>query len=78
MSGLSADQVRADLAELLDCEPGELTPDTDLTDLGLDSMRIMGLVEKWRAAGAQRLEFADLAEDPRLCRWTRLLAGEPE
>ncbi|GAA3524838.1 hypothetical protein GCM10022222_04350 [Amycolatopsis ultiminotia] len=74
-TGLSVEQVRADLAELLGCETAELTPDTDLTDLGLDSMRIMGLVEKWRAAGAERLEFADLAEDPRLRRWMELLAG---
>ncbi|WP_037367573.1 phosphopantetheine-binding protein [Amycolatopsis orientalis] len=73
--GLTAEQVNADVADLLGCGLDELTPDTDLADLGLDSMRIMSLVEKWRAAGAPQLEFADLAEDPRLGHWTKLLAG---
>ncbi|WP_037819832.1 phosphopantetheine-binding protein [Amycolatopsis sp. La24] len=73
--GLTAEQVNADVAELLGCGLGELTPDTDLADLGLDSMRIMSLVEKWRGAGAPQLEFADLAEDPRLGHWTKLLTG---
>ncbi|WP_033289504.1 phosphopantetheine-binding protein [Amycolatopsis jejuensis] len=74
MTGLTTEQVHADVADLLGCGPGELTPDTDLTDLGLDSMRIMGLVEKWRTAYPQ-LEFPDLAEDPRLGSWTKLLTG---
>lgn len=72
---LTPERIRADLVELLGCEPAELTPETDLTDLGLDSMRIMGLVEQWRAAGATELEFADLAEQPRLDHWTKLLTG---
>ncbi|WP_433260065.1 phosphopantetheine-binding protein [Actinosynnema sp. CS-041913] len=72
---LSAERVRADVAELLGCDPTELTPETDLFDLGLDSVRIMGLVERWRAAGATGLEFADLAEQPELGRWTALVAG---
>lgn len=72
---LTADRVRADIADLLGVEPAELDGDADLQDLGLDSMRIMSLVERWRAAGATGLEFADLAEDPRLDRWTALVAG---
>ncbi|GAA3462799.1 phosphopantetheine-binding protein [Saccharothrix longispora] len=72
---LTADRVRADVADLLGVEPAEVGADADLLDLGLDSMRIMSLVERWRAAGATGLEFADLAEDPRLARWTELVAG---
>jgi aryl carrier-like protein len=72
---LTADRIRADVATLLGCDPAELAPGTDLTDLGLDSMRIMGLVEQWRTAGVTRLEFADLAEQPRLDHWTKLLTG---
>ncbi|MBB5953733.1 aryl carrier-like protein [Saccharothrix tamanrassetensis] len=77
-SPLSADQVRADVADLLGCDPAELAPDADLLDLGLDSVRIMGLVERWRAAGATRLEFADLAEQPELGHWTALVTGAGE
>lgn len=73
---LSPDRVRADIAELLGCEPGEIAPDDNLVDLGLDSMRIMVLVERWRAAGATTLEFPDLFEQPELAHWQTLLAGE--
>ncbi|QFU90380.1 phosphopantetheine-binding protein [Amycolatopsis sp. YIM 10] len=76
-TGLTADQVRADVAGLLGCDEAELTPDADLLDLGLDSIRIMGLIERWRAAGAT-VEFADLAEQPQLAHWTAVLAGERE
>ncbi|MFP3987384.1 phosphopantetheine-binding protein [Streptomyces sp. E11-3] len=72
---LSPERVRADVAELLDCEPAGIGPDEDLFNLGLDSVRIMTLVERWRAAGATTLEFPDLAERPELGHWTALLTG---
>jgi len=72
---LTTERIYADVAALLACDPAELTPETNLTDFGLDSMRIMGLVEQWRTAGAPNLEFADLAEQPTLGHWTTLLAG---
>ncbi|MEU4745863.1 phosphopantetheine-binding protein, partial [Actinosynnema sp. NPDC023658] len=71
----TAHRVRADGADLLGLDPTEVGADADLLDLGLDSMRVMSLVERWRAAGATGLEFADLAEDPRLERWTELVTG---
>ncbi|MEE1927574.1 phosphopantetheine-binding protein [Streptomyces sp. TRM 70351] len=72
---LSPERVRADVAELLDCDPAELAPDENLFDRGLDSVRIMTLVERWRAAGVGTLEFPDLAEQPELAHWTALLTG---
>ncbi|MBB5850095.1 phosphopantetheine-binding protein [Amycolatopsis umgeniensis] len=72
---LTTEKIHADVAELLGCDAAELKPETDLTDLGLDSMRIMGLVEQWRSEGAENLEFADLAEQPTLGHWTRVLTG---
>ncbi|WKX69476.1 phosphopantetheine-binding protein [Streptomyces sp. XD-27] len=72
---LSPERVRADVAELLDCDPAEIAPEEDLFDRGLDSVRIMTLVERWRAEGAATLEFADLAERPELGHWTALLTG---
>ncbi|WP_424186744.1 phosphopantetheine-binding protein [Actinokineospora sp. G85] len=74
-TALTAERLRADVADLLGLEPAEVAPDADLLDLGLDSMRMMSLVERWRAAGATDLEFADLAEEPRLGRWTELVTG---
>ena len=72
---LTPEKIRSDIAELLGCDPAELTPETELTDLGLDSMRIMGLVEQWRSEGADTLEYADLAEQPNLGHWTKILSG---
>jgi aryl carrier-like protein len=67
--------VRADVAELLACDPAEIDPDEDLLDRGLDSMRLMSLVEKWREAGATGLEFPDLAERPELGHWVTVVAS---
>ncbi|MCF3118288.1 MULTISPECIES: phosphopantetheine-binding protein [Streptomyces] len=72
---LSAERIRADVAELLGCDPAEIAPDDNLLDHGLDSMRIMTLIERWRAAGAPAVEFPDLAEQPELAHWTALLTG---
>ncbi|GHE53326.1 hypothetical protein GCM10018785_23590 [Streptomyces longispororuber] len=72
---LSPERIRADVAELLDCDPSEIEPEENLIDLGLDSVRIMTLIERWRAAGAAAVEFPDLAERPELAHWTALLTG---
>ncbi|WP_172383142.1 phosphopantetheine-binding protein [Streptomyces sp. MNP-20] len=72
---LSPERIRADVAELLDCDPAEIAPDDNLMDHGLDSVRIMTLIERWRAAGAATVEFPDLAERPELGYWTALLTG---
>lgn len=72
---LSPERIRADIAELLDCDPADIAPEENLVDLGLDSMRIMVLVERWRAAGAATLDFPDLAEKPELAHWTAVVTG---
>ncbi|MEU5878794.1 phosphopantetheine-binding protein [Spirillospora sp. NPDC047279] len=74
-STLTAEQVRADVAAMVGCDPAEITPDENLFDLGLDSVRIMTLVERWREAGAPHLEVPDLAERPELAYWTTLVAA---
>lgn len=63
MSGtpLDRDQILADLADMLFVDGADLTDDANLIDLGLDSIRVTALVERWRARGAH-VRFADLAE----------------
>lgn len=68
-------EVIADVATALGADPAELSADTDLLDAGLDSVRIMSLVEKWRSAGYAHIDFPSLAGDPVLGSWTELLAG---
>jgi bifunctional isochorismate lyase/aryl carrier protein len=70
---LTADDVRADVAELLYLEPHEVAEDADLFAEGLDSVRLIGLVERWRERGAT-VTFVDLAREPTLSAWWRLLS----
>ncbi|WP_225731462.1 MULTISPECIES: phosphopantetheine-binding protein [unclassified Nocardia] len=72
---LTYDRLRADIAELLYLEPGELAATDDLFDAGLDSVRLVGLVERWKTRGAA-VSFADLAERPTLDGWWALLAPD--
>lgn len=67
-STLTRDRMVADLAAMLDLPAAEITEDTNLLDLGLDSVRLMSLVERWRAEGAV-VDFVDLASDPQLGAW---------
>lgn len=69
---LTAEQVRADVAELLQTDPAAISATDNLFDLGLDSVRVMTLIERWRVAGAA-VEFPDLAEQPELGHWQSLL-----
>ncbi|ARA98007.1 MULTISPECIES: isochorismatase family protein [Geobacillus] len=69
---LSLEDVRRQVAELLQAEAADLSDQENLIDRGLDSIRIMSLVEKWRRAGA-KVTFADLAARPTLSDWWNLL-----
>ncbi|MER6992605.1 phosphopantetheine-binding protein [Saccharopolyspora hirsuta] len=69
---LTLEDVREQVAELLYEDPAELTDEENLMDWGLDSVRIMTLVEKWRRLGVQ-ITFADLAERPTLAEWWTVL-----
>lgn len=72
MPEFSFDTVRADIAELLHLEPGEVGDTENLFEAGLDSVRLLGLIERWRDRGAA-IGFADLAEQPTLTAWWALL-----
>ncbi|MEV1292134.1 TIM barrel protein [Pseudonocardia sp. NPDC049635] len=77
----SADQIVADVAEVLYLEPADLDHQLDLRDQGMDSVRIMELADRWRQNGAGEVSFILLAEDRRLERWIELVGGparEPE
>ncbi|MFI9509703.1 phosphopantetheine-binding protein [Nocardia sp. NPDC052566] len=63
-----------DVAAVLGVRPDELSAETNLLDAGLDSVRIMSLVEKWRAAGHDQIDFPTLAADPVLGSWLAVLS----
>lgn len=73
---LTLDQIRSDVADALGEDPADIPPDENLVDHGLDSIRIMSLLERWRREHGVRADFADLAEQPAVEAWARLL-GTP-
>ncbi|MFJ7203675.1 phosphopantetheine-binding protein [Streptomyces sp. NPDC098789] len=72
-SPFGLDRLVHDVADMLCTEPDEVDPDESLLDQGLDSIRLMSLVSRWRTEGAQ-IAFVDLAERPTLREWAHLLA----
>lgn len=70
---LSRQQVRSDVAELLQ-EVASIGDDENLLERGLDSIRLMSLVERWRRTGAE-ISFVELAERPTLTDWYALLSS---
>lgn len=71
---LTLQLVRQQVAELLDEEPLNINDDEDLTDRGLDSIRIMRLVEKWRVIGFN-VTFMKLIKRPTIASWWSLLSN---
>jgi bifunctional isochorismate lyase/aryl carrier protein len=71
---LSRQQLRADVAELLQMSAAELADDDNLLERGMDSIRLMTLIERWRSAGTE-VTFVELAEKPTLTDWFALLSA---
>ncbi|WP_019076008.1 phosphopantetheine-binding protein [Streptomyces hokutonensis] len=69
---LTPDSFRADLAECLFLLPDEIDLEESPLDAGLDSLRIVTLLERWQAAGAD-VTFVDLAERTSFAQWWQLL-----
>jgi bifunctional isochorismate lyase/aryl carrier protein len=68
-------RIRSEVAELLEVAPEEIGDDDSLLDWGLDSLRVMTLVERWRSEGVE-VSFVALAEEPTLRGFARLVAAE--
>lgn len=68
---LTLEQMRADIAELIHESPDQVMLDDNLMDLGLDSMRLMSLLERWSRQGVE-LDFSLVAERLTLGGWWEL------
>ncbi|GAA5152476.1 non-ribosomal peptide synthetase [Pseudonocardia eucalypti] len=69
-----AEELGAQLAELLEETPEEVAASQNLFELGLESISLMRLVADWRREGLE-IDFAELAEHPTLNAWSALLAA---
>ncbi|RZE96727.1 phosphopantetheine-binding protein [Streptomyces albidoflavus] len=74
---LTIDTLREDVAGLLGEDPEDIPLDENLVDYGLDSIRLMALVSRWRETHGAEIEFADLAGRPALEEWAKLLGLTP-
>ncbi|NGN64150.1 isochorismatase [Streptomyces sp. A7024] len=72
---LTVEQIRADVADVLGEEPDDIPVDENLVDYGLDSVRIMSLLERWRRDHGVEASFADLAEQPAVEAWAPMLGA---
>lgn len=71
---LTLERMRTDVARLIGEAPEDVGDDDNLMDLGLDSMRVLGLVMAWGEHGIA-LEFAHLAEHTTLAAWWQVVQG---
>ncbi|HWQ42481.1 MAG TPA: isochorismatase [Desulfosporosinus sp.] len=71
---LTLQLVRQQVAQLLGESSSDIEDNENLIDRGLDSIRIMSLVETWRSKGAD-VTFVKLAEGPTISTWWNLLSS---
>ncbi|GAA5787499.1 phosphopantetheine-binding protein [Chitiniphilus shinanonensis] len=64
----------ADIAALLHLAPAELAGQDDPLDAGLDSVRLMMLVENWRRRGIE-VGFVELVERRSFAAWWSLITA---
>jgi aryl carrier-like protein len=65
----------ADIARVLDIEVDTMSGEMNVFDHGMDSLRLMMLVEQWRARGVHA-DFPRLAGEARLSDWLAVLTAE--
>lgn len=70
---LTLEQLRVDIARILQADDDDLANTDNLIDHGLDSIRLMALTQRWQAAGA-RITFEQLAEYPEINHWFSLIS----
>ncbi|MFJ4843397.1 phosphopantetheine-binding protein [Streptomyces sp. NPDC088746] len=70
---LTLELIRHDVADALGEDPADIPLDENLLDYGLDSVRIMSLLGRWRRDHGVMADFADLAEQPAIDVWAPLL-----
>jgi bifunctional isochorismate lyase/aryl carrier protein len=73
-ASLTLEGFRTDLAEFLYQRPDEVDLEESPMDAGLDSLRIVTLLERWRETGAE-VTFVELAECTSFAQWWQLLCA---
>ncbi|SFB87361.1 isochorismatase family protein [Pseudoalteromonas denitrificans] len=72
---LTFDSIKQDIADILLISIDEVEEDENLTYLGLDSIRAMSLLEKWRREGCN-ITFNELVQTVTLNEWWKTIAAD--
>ncbi|MEE2059051.1 phosphopantetheine-binding protein [Rhodococcus artemisiae] len=73
---VTEEQALSDIASILYVDVDDLDIDADLRDQGMDSVRVMEIVQLWRSAGLPGVDFISLAEDQRIEHWLGVLRAQ--
>jgi bifunctional isochorismate lyase/aryl carrier protein len=65
---VNREQMRHEVAEQMGLEPPEVADDDNLIALGMESIAIMTLVNRWRRLGLD-VSFTELVEHPTFAGW---------
>ncbi|MGE7623462.1 isochorismatase family protein [Viridibacillus sp. NPDC096237] len=73
--GLTLNGLRIQIADLLGESPSDIGDNENLVDIGMDSIRMMSLVEILRGKGAE-INFMQMAEKTTIAAWWELLSSQ--
>ncbi|RNI19627.1 phosphopantetheine-binding protein [Flexivirga caeni] len=73
MVSLKAADVRATIAALIDVPIDRISDQENLIEHGIDSFRVIQLAERWSKLTGHVVRFADLAAEPTLAAWSRIV-----
>lgn len=65
-----------DVANAMELPASDLQADDNLVDMGLDSIRLMAMIARWKKAGCL-VDFPSLAKAPTVQAWFPLLTRDP-
>lgn len=68
---ITKDRMLADIARAMEMPSDEIGDDDNLFDLGLDSMRLMDLLQQWESAGL-KVDFSRFYEIATLREWWQI------
>lgn len=71
---LSEQRIIDDIAQILEVDADTISRETALADAGLDSLRMVMLVENWRSEGNE-VDFQELISLPTLGQWIDALGA---
>ena len=71
---LSEQRIIDDVAQILEVDTDTISRETALADAGLDSLRMVMLVENWRSEGNE-VDFQELISLPTLGQWIDALGA---